>query len=430
LWEPQTSASRIQSDDCDRICYRSDDCECDTMRPAVSSLLYPARFVAVVFVMAQVIGCGSSTSLQQAGSSLIILPEPASESVPLGDTATFSVGAMGDGSLNYQWSENGTEISGATSATYTTPAVAIQDSGEIFTVTVRDAGSSVTSSPAILTVGPRSPKVGDLRFQQVDAPSESDQGAGTTSGVLANNIVTYDNSTGSPLAIGDDGSCVPNSSFVDCVWAEFHTLLPSGQSGLNANYQSGEYTAFDSEIGSIQSSDSVITSLDFVPAYNVYAIAWMQTVTSGGFDIRHEVVSPSAAAATVAQDASESRVVTAVSFDANGHANLISYGWQGDTTTLYDTQVIAAAPQDVGADATQLAGEGYILTAFGGDTTNGFLLIGTKVMGDTLARPIIVTDQSSSPLAHGASAGYAPVLWLNYLAPNGTLEGWDVIYQK
>jgi hypothetical protein len=35
-----------------------------------------------------------------------------------------------------------------------------------------------------------------------------------------------------------------------------------------------------------------------------------------------------------------------------------------------------------------MAGEGYIISAFGGNDTNGYMLIGMRVQGDTLPRPI------------------------------------------
>src|SRR5207245_2271420 len=67
-------------------------------------------------------------------------------------TATFSVTATGTAPLSYQWSKNGTAISGATSASYTTPATTSSDNGAQFTVVVSNSVGSVTSSAATLTV--------------------------------------------------------------------------------------------------------------------------------------------------------------------------------------------------------------------------------------------------------------------------------------
>ena len=35
-----------------------------------------------------------------------------------------------------------------------------------------------------------------------------------------------------------------------------------------------------------------------------------------------------------------------------------------------------------------MAGEGYIISAFGGNDIDGYLLVGMRVQGDTLPRPI------------------------------------------
>ncbi len=45
----------------------------------------------------------------------------ANPSVLSGQTATFTVGVSGTAPFTYQWKKNGTAISGATGASYTTP---------------------------------------------------------------------------------------------------------------------------------------------------------------------------------------------------------------------------------------------------------------------------------------------------------------------
>ncbi len=56
-----------------------------------------------------------------------ITTQPANQSVTAGATATFSVVASGTAPLTYQWSKGGTAISGATAASYTTPATVLSD---------------------------------------------------------------------------------------------------------------------------------------------------------------------------------------------------------------------------------------------------------------------------------------------------------------
>ena len=55
------------------------------------------------------------------------ITQPASVTVGLGQTATFSVTAGGSGTLTYQWYKNGTAIIGATSSSYTTPPTVSSD---------------------------------------------------------------------------------------------------------------------------------------------------------------------------------------------------------------------------------------------------------------------------------------------------------------
>jgi len=81
-----------------------------------------------------------------------ITTQPASQSITAGQTATFSVAANGSATLAYQWKKNGTPISGATAALYTTPATTTSDNSALFTVTVTNSAGSVTSNAATLTV--------------------------------------------------------------------------------------------------------------------------------------------------------------------------------------------------------------------------------------------------------------------------------------
>jgi Immunoglobulin domain/Immunoglobulin I-set domain len=110
-----------------------------------------ARALAATFALLVMTACGGGWSGND-GLLPSITKQPASQTVTVGQTATFSVTATGSGTLTYQWYANGTAITGATSTTYTTPATASTNSGEVFTVTVSNAAGSVTSTPATLTV--------------------------------------------------------------------------------------------------------------------------------------------------------------------------------------------------------------------------------------------------------------------------------------
>lgn len=85
-----------------------------------------------------------------------ITTQPGSATTNEGGTVTFTVVASGDG-LSYQWKKNGTAIAGATATSFTTPVLAAGDDQTIYTVTVSNAGGSVTSSNATLTVTTTTP---------------------------------------------------------------------------------------------------------------------------------------------------------------------------------------------------------------------------------------------------------------------------------
>jgi YVTN family beta-propeller protein len=79
-----------------------------------------------------------------------ISTQPATQSVAVGGTATFTVTASG-GTLTYQWKLNGTALLGATSATLTLTNVQLANAGS-YTVDVTNSSGTTTSAAAVLTV--------------------------------------------------------------------------------------------------------------------------------------------------------------------------------------------------------------------------------------------------------------------------------------
>jgi len=98
-------------------------------------------------------GTGATGGTGSTATAPTITTQPASISVTVGATATFSVVATGTAPLSYQWSRGTATISGATAASYTTAPTVMTDNGAPFTVTVSNSVGSVTSTPpATLTV--------------------------------------------------------------------------------------------------------------------------------------------------------------------------------------------------------------------------------------------------------------------------------------
>jgi pectate lyase len=77
--------------------------------------------------------------------------QPVSLVVLAGSVASFTATAAGTAPIGYQWSKNGTSISGATSSTLNLSNVQTADDGS-YTLTASNSVGSVTSSPAQLTV--------------------------------------------------------------------------------------------------------------------------------------------------------------------------------------------------------------------------------------------------------------------------------------
>jgi sugar lactone lactonase YvrE len=121
--------------------------------------------LAGLSALAILVGCGGGGGGGEDAaeqSAPTISAQPANASVVIGQTATFSVTAIGNPAPTYQWqaSANGAtyaDIPGATAPSYTTPSTQQGDNGKRLRVVVANAIGRVTSNPALLTVGSPSP---------------------------------------------------------------------------------------------------------------------------------------------------------------------------------------------------------------------------------------------------------------------------------
>ncbi len=80
----------------------------------------------------------------------VITTQPTALTVNAGSSARFTMAATG--ATSYQWKRNGQAIAGATAPSYTLSAASSANNGDSYTVTVTNAGGSVTSSAAALRV--------------------------------------------------------------------------------------------------------------------------------------------------------------------------------------------------------------------------------------------------------------------------------------
>src|SRR5260221_5947312 len=98
-------------------------------------------------------GCGGSTgsTVQGRVSPPSITTQPASQTVTAGQSAIFTVGGTGTLPLSYQGRKKSTNITGATSSSFTTPATSTADNNSTFDVVVSHAAVTGTQKLATLT---------------------------------------------------------------------------------------------------------------------------------------------------------------------------------------------------------------------------------------------------------------------------------------
>ncbi len=385
-------------------------------------------------LLLSVLGCGSSQNLTGSNSKPTIYGPPNNVTAPLGQTATFEVFARGPGPLSYQWERNSVAISGANQSSYTTPPVTASDTGTTYAVIVSYGKSSITSPTATLTVGPRSPMTGDLRFQQVDSPAGAVEGYGVPVSFGYTLHWLSSDMFGSPLRMGL-GQCVPGVP-QDCEWGFDAWTTPKSEP-LTTEYFADRYANLAADfgtngtpfqnLGGNATGDIVVTSLDIETGEDVFGESLVKG-TADGFDMHYQTASLQDLPVAIADAGANGRVVTAISFDdATGDVVFLSYGWSSEAHTAYTTEVQATPYDSIGAAAKSLAAKGYIITAFGGNGHDGYILVGTKVQGDTVPRPIMI----SPDLAYGVPANGYAMVGLAVNVPSGAASSPPVwIFEK
>jgi len=374
-----------------------------------------ATLVILLAGFVWIASCGGKGSPPPSGW-VLIQAQPASQTVPIGWTATFTVTAGGP-NLTYQWTKNGAEISGATSSSYTTPAVSSADSGTQYAVTVTsDAQVSESSNVATLTAGPRAPAAGDVRYLLWEQGGPYSPNANINVGQLGQGSFHSPNLLGSPLQMlsGSPGAGIP------CVWDFNYLAVPTSMNGeYTAVYDEAPSTSWQSYLASLDEPGVVLTSMDLESVCGEIGVSYMQ-VAAGGFDYKLEEVPASGVNAAIAADASASRIVTGVTYDTttDSTANewiLVSYGWQGDTSGGYDSQAAFIPPTNQGAllpynQAATWASQGYFVTAFGGNYATGYLMVAMRQKGDTMPRRVCAMGGPCSGPADNAFSSI--VAWL------------------
>jgi hypothetical protein len=153
-----------------------------------------------------------TTLANPAGRSVSISSQPANTTVVVGNSATFTVGVVASPDTNavfVQWQKNSVDIAGANGTSYTTPALAIGDTGTQYRAVVTIPGNITTNSaqaavtvildnvpPVVVgaTAFPGSTKVGLMFDEALDpasggtAANYTVNGAAVTSAFVRTNV--------------------------------------------------------------------------------------------------------------------------------------------------------------------------------------------------------------------------------------------------
>ena len=159
-----------------------------------------------------------------------ITSQPTSQTIQAGQTATFTVSATGTAPLSYQWYENGTSISGATAASYTTPVTTLSENGSTFDVIVSNSAGTATSNTVTLTVTSGGTGGGNpisINFVGTDVTMGTTETAGVVAETYWNNANGANSS--SPMALVDNTGTATGATVAwrsDDVWESSITDSP------------------------------------------------------------------------------------------------------------------------------------------------------------------------------------------------------------
>jgi outer membrane protein OmpA-like peptidoglycan-associated protein len=374
---------------------------------------------------------GSGVAIVRYANVPTITTQPAAVTKASGQSHTFSVTPSATGALaadfSYQWRKDGTNISGATSSTYTISNPVVADAGT-YSVVVKSFGtagavSTVTSDDAVLTMnkGTQTITFGTLadRIYGVAAFTISS----TNSASLQNTFVSNDtsictvaspslstNTTSATLTVVSNGTCSVTASQAGDINYNTATsatqtfvvtakaLTISGMTAANKEYDRSTTATLNftnATLNGVVSGDTVtINSAGATGAFSNKTVANGKTVTATGTVLagaqadRYTLTQPTATANITA------KALTVTGITAN---NKVYDGTTAATSLLIKGS--AALSGVIGADAVTLStasaagvfankskGTGKIITI------SGLSISGDDAANYTLTQPTTTAD--------------------------------------
>lgn len=212
---------------------------------------------------------GTSDPSQVTTPSITTEPTTTTASAA-GSSVTLSVQASG-GDLFYQWKKNGANIGGATSSTYTTPALTAADDGAVYTVVVFNSSGNVTSSATTISVKAATPPP-PAPVAPVISTGPADQsvvtgGTATFSVAATGSGLSYVWKKGSSVIAGATSASytTPAATYTDS--GAVYTVVVTGTGGLTA-------TASATLTLALSADQQVLESVALAPAAGIYEANW------------------------------------------------------------------------------------------------------------------------------------------------------------
>ncbi len=309
-----------------------------------------------------------------------IITQPVNQTVVAGAQAQFTVVATGNGLLTYQWFRNGVAITGATSATYTTPALSIADSASLFTVTVTNTSGSVTSAGASVTVTDPTPGIANLALGKTATSSDNEN-----------------NGLGAANAVDGDLTTRWSSAFADASWLEVDLGSPLLLNKAVLRWEAAYGKAYQIQVSNDEQTWNTV---------------FTQTNGQGGMET---ITFPSVIGRYIRM---------------NGIARATQYGYSLFEFEVYGADVPAIVTQPLSQTVNSGATATFTVTAGGdGPFTYQWLRDGVAIPGAIAASyttPVLMSPDSGSVFtvavtnATGTATSTKAVLTVNAAAPTGT----------
>ena len=319
-----------------------------------------------------VTGCGNVTSSSvrlTVNPETSITTQPSSQTITAGTPVTFTVVANGSGTISYQWQKDNSNISGATSSSFTINSANTSHIGDYKVIVHSGCGSDVTSDIASLSVNRVLP---DMTFTSSVTKTYGD--ADFTASATSTNpaAITYTSSDDAVATIASDG--------------KVH-IIKSGIVTITASQaQDNTYEAVsESQTLTINKAPLVITADNKTktqgsanPTLSISYSGFVKGETSS-------VLTTQPTVSTTATDASAAGIYTIAVKDASADNYEITYQ-EGKLTVLLpvngikvsSTSVSCKGSADGAISMTATQPGNYTATVTSGSTTNTYSFTDTK----------------------------------------------------